>query len=99
MSDLIRRVVIRGLVQGVGYRAWVEETADELKLAGWVRNCRDGSVEAVFAGEADIVEDMITRCRRGPQLARVDELTDEAASEDMLDLAPQDESFSVLPTI
>ena len=47
---IIRRVVVRGRVQGVGYRAWTEDTAILNGLDGWVRNRRDGTVEAVFAG-------------------------------------------------
>ena len=50
MSDVIRHVTIRGRVQGVGYRAWVDHRATDYALEGWVRNRRDGSVEAVFAG-------------------------------------------------
>ena len=48
--DVIWRVVVRGRVQGIGFRAWAEVTALELGVEGWVRNCRDGSVEAVLAG-------------------------------------------------
>ena len=55
MSRAILQVMIRGRVQGVGYRAWVEHTATTLGLDGWVRNRRDGSVEAVFAGQADVL--------------------------------------------
>ena len=53
MSDTIRHVTIRGRVQGVGYRYFVEHEAIARDLEGWVRNRRDGSVEAVFAGPAD----------------------------------------------
>ena len=61
MSDAIRQVTIRGRVQGVGYRAWVEHRAMARDLEGWVRNRRDGSVEALFAGPADVVADMVAR--------------------------------------
>jgi acylphosphatase len=76
MADPIRvvRVRIRGLVQGVSYRAWTADTADELCLTGWVRNLRDGSVEALFAGRPEDVEAMLARCRRGPLGARVSSL-------------------------
>ena len=67
----ICRVVIRGRVQGVGYRAWVEDTALLNGLDGWVRNRRDGSVEALFAGEPEAVERMVAACARGPERARV----------------------------
>ena len=66
MGGAIRQVTIRGRVQGVGYRAWVEHQAMARDLEGWVRNRRDGSVEALFAGPAEVVSDMIALCRRGP---------------------------------
>jgi len=65
------RVVISGRVQGVWFRAWTEKTASGLGLAGWVRNRRDGTVEAVLAGDAATVEDMIGRLWDGPDLAAV----------------------------
>ena len=99
MSEAIRHVTIRGRVQGVGYRAWVEHRAVAHDLEGWVRNRRDGPVEAVFAGPADVVTDMIAACRRGPSYARVDAVDDEAATSDLLNLRRAGERFSVLPTI
>ena len=99
MSGVIRHVALRGRVQGVGYRAWVEDQASARDLEGWVRNRRDGSVEAVFAGAEDIVTAMIAACRRGPPLARVDTVQDEAANPDELKLRGPRERFSVLPTI
>ena len=62
----IRHVLIRGRVQRVGYRAWVEYTALEQGLEGWVRNRRDGAVEAVFAGSPETVAEMVEVCRQGP---------------------------------
>ena len=62
----IRHVLIRGRVQGVGYRAWTERTACERGLGGWVRNRRDGAVEAVFMGETAAVDAMLAACRAGP---------------------------------
>jgi acylphosphatase len=99
MSDTIRQVTIRGRVQGVGYRAWVEHRARAHGLEGWVRNRRDGSVEALFAGPADVVSGMIALCRRGPSSARVEAVQDEAAGPDALNLRRAGERFSVLPTI
>src|SRR5580700_623943 len=99
MSDAIRHVIIRGRVQGVGYRAWVEHRARAHALEGWVRNRRDGSVEAVFAGPANVVADMVASCRRGPSSARVDAVTEEPAGSDVLKPRPAGERFSVLPTI
>jgi acylphosphatase len=99
VTDTIRHVVIRGRVQGVGYRAWVEYQAGLRQLAGWVRNRRDGSVEAVFAGPEAVVSEMIAACRRGPSAARVDAVQDEAGSSDLLNLREAGESFSVLATV
>jgi acylphosphatase len=99
MSGAICRVTIRGRVQGVGYRAWVEHRAVAHGLEGWVRNRTDGSVEAVFSGPQDIVADMVASCRRGPSSARVAAVIDEPASSDALGLRRAGERFSMLPTI
>ena len=99
MSDAIRHVMVGGRVQGVGYRYFVEHAARSHDLEGWVRNRRDGSVEAVFAGAEQAVAAMIAACRRGPSSARVDAVRDEAANPDMLKLRRAGERFSVLPTI
>src|SRR5579864_4386983 len=99
MSGVIHQVVIRGRVQGVGYRAWVDYQARRLGLQGWVRNRRDGSVEAVFEGAEEVVTNMIASCRRGPPSSRVDEVAEEAAQADALELRGAGEAFSVLPTI
>ena len=99
MSDTIRHVKVRGRVQGVGYRYFVEREAQLRDLEGWVRNRRDGSVEAVFSGPADAITAMIAACRRGPSSARVDAVQDEAANPDMLNLREAGDRFSVLPTI
>jgi acylphosphatase len=63
---------ITGRVQGVWFRAWTMDNAGELGLSGWVRNRRDGSVEALFAGEAKDVDEMLRRCHDGPPQAQVD---------------------------
>jgi acylphosphatase len=94
--DVIFQVVIRGRVQGVGYRAWAEVTAEERGVEGWVRNCRDGSVEAVFAGPEELVLTMIELCREGPHGARVDAIDQREASSDDLALRRRGELFSVL---
>ena len=69
------RIHIAGRVQGVGFRYWMRDEARSLKIAGWVRNRRDGSVEAVISGEPEAVEAMLRRCRRGPSAARVGDVT------------------------
>lgn len=98
-NPTIRHVMIRGRVQGVGYRAFVVHEAQRRGLGGWVRNRRDGAVEAAFAGPADLVAQMIAACRRGPSHARVDGLEEQEAGADMLALRPPGEAFGVLPTI
>lgn len=65
------RVIISGRVQGVWFRGWTAETAKRLRVDGWVRNRRDGTVEAVFAGTPDAVQAMLEATWRGPPLARV----------------------------
>jgi acylphosphatase len=97
--SVIRRVVIRGRVQGVGYRVWTEDTALDLGLDGWVRNRRDGSVEAVLAGPEDTVARMIEACRRGPSSARVEAVDVADASAADLALRRPGERFSHLPTV
>jgi acylphosphatase len=99
MSAVVRHVTIRGRVQGVGYRAWVDHKARKQNLEGWVRNLRDGTVEALFAGPSDVVTAMIAACQRGPSLARVDDVQDETGNPDALNLRRAGERFSVLPTI
>ncbi|HZL60663.1 MAG TPA: acylphosphatase [Pseudolabrys sp.] len=93
---VVRHMVVHGRVQGVGFRAFVEHEALRRGLEGWVRNCRDGSVEAVLAGDADAVAAMIEACRRGPMGARVDALDQRAGSEDDLKSRRAGELFSVL---
>ena len=85
-------VRIEGRVQGVGFRAFVERNALALGLEGWVRNRRDGAVEALFSGSAGQVFEMLARCRKGPPLAFVEDVAiiEEGAT------APP--GFRVLPT-
>jgi acylphosphatase len=94
----IFRIIVRGRVQGVGFRAWVAQTAVARGLAGWVRNRRDGSVEALFVGPADAVAAMIDACRQGPLPARVTSVETMDASAADLDLRQSGQRFSVLPT-
>jgi acylphosphatase len=95
----IRHVIIRGQVQGVGYRAWVEDTALIRGLDGWVRNRRDGAVEAVFAGPADVVAGMIDACRHGPAAASVESIDQREGTAANLSLRRTGEGFSVLGTL
>lgn len=82
MSDTAVRVRIQGKVQGVWYRGWTVDEAARRGLRGWVRNRRDGSVEALFIGPADRVETMIAACSSGPPAARVGTIERSAADDD-----------------
>ena len=99
MSDVIRHVVIRGIVQGVGFRYWTRRAATARGLQGWVRNRGRDSVEAVFAGPEEVVAEMIALCRRGPDAARVESVDEKAAEPDALDLRKKGERFSELSSI
>ena len=99
MSDVIRQVMIRGQVQGVGFRYWTRRAATARGLQGWVRNRGRDSVEAVFAGPEQAVAEMIALCRRGPNAARVDSVDEKAAVPDAMSLRRREERFSELATI
>ena len=86
------RVTIEGRVQGVGYRAWVADQAEMLGLVGWVRNRRDGTVEAVVSGDAATVDEFLARCRDGPRAAIVSGVRSEDCD------GPLGNGFKVLPT-
>jgi acylphosphatase len=83
----MRRVRVRlsGRVQGVFFRASCAERADELGLGGWIQNVPGGGVEAVFEGTESAVAQLVSWCREGPPLARVDRI-------DVIDEAPAGES-------
>lgn len=76
------RATITGRVQGVFYRAWTQEQARGLGLAGWVRNRSDGTVEALFHGPEEAVDAMLRRCEDGPSAARVESVRAEPSDED-----------------
>jgi len=96
--SIIRHISVCGRVQGVGFRAFAEHEALKRHLGGWVRNCRNGTVEAVFTGEAAAVVDAIEACRQGPIGARVDALYErDGTGEDLKPRRPGD-VFSVLAT-
>jgi acylphosphatase len=69
-----RRAIVRGRVQGVGYRFFAERVARELGIRGWVRNLADGTVETLAAGEDEAVRQYLERLRKGPHGSRVDAL-------------------------
>lgn len=97
--NAIHHVMIRGRVQGVGYRAFVEHEATTRGLEGWVRNRRDGSVEIVLSGPKDAITAIIEACRKGPWGARVDNIDQREAGAGELALRRAAEPFSVLPTL
>jgi acylphosphatase len=76
-ADDVSRAYVRvaGRVQGVFFRAEARERARSLGLGGWVRNARDGTVEASFEGPAERVRSMVDWCRRGPALASVEDVS------------------------
>lgn len=79
------RVLIRGRVQGVWFRAWTSREAMKRGVSGWVRNRRDGSVEALFMGDAAAVDSLIEACRDGPELARVESIEQTADPGEAID--------------
>ena len=87
------KALIKGRVQGVWFRGWTAETARGLGLNGWVKNRRDGSVEAVFLGPAEVVGEMLQLCRQGPPAADVTSV----------DVIPQNDpvpaGFRIKPTV
>lgn len=89
-----RRLVITGLVQGVGFRYHTVNAAQRLGISGWVRNRRDGSVEAVIAGNAEAIAAMIHWARSGPPAARVDQVY----VEQFVDANQSFAGFTQLPT-
>lgn len=86
------QVRITGLVQGVGYRAWTEQAARQRGLSGWVRNRRDGSVEAVISGSDEAIADMLGYFWQGPTASRVERVETVPAT------PPMQLGFRTLPT-
>lgn len=74
MSAIARHVTVTGRVQGVFFRAWTREQAEELGVTGWVRNCPDGRVDVHVEGGQAAVEQLIERLRRGPPAASVEDV-------------------------
>ena len=85
-QPVAKRLLVRGRVQGVGFRDAAMQAASVLGVCGWVRNRRDGSVEALAQGAPDRVEQFVAWCRRGPPLARVEDIGTSDADVD-IDLA------------
>ncbi len=79
--DSVVKASVTGRVQGVWFRAWTKGEAERLGLRGWVRNETDGSVCALIGGPEAAVQEMIAVLHHGPELARVDRVVTEAASD------------------
>lgn len=90
------RLRIAGRVQGVGYRDFVRSEAEARGLTGWVRNRRDGAVEAVVTGAPDLVDALIAACWRGPPAARVADIQAEPC--DPAGASPPVAGFAIRPT-
>lgn len=71
MSNSSKHLIISGRVQGVGFRYFTYKTAKELRIKGWVQNLQDGTVETVFAGSPENVNEMVNRLKEGPPSAHV----------------------------
>jgi acylphosphatase len=99
MARTIRHLLIHGRVQGVGFRAWAQDTAEGLGVEGWVRNRQSGEVEMVIAGPPQAVAAMIEACRQGPSFAHVARIEERDAREDELRLRGMEGGFAGLPTI
>jgi acylphosphatase len=82
MTRSAARLAIQGRVQGVGYRWWAVETARRLGLDGWVRNCRDGSVEILAIGPDGAISELAQLCLKGPPHAEVRSVDRSAATDD-----------------
>ena len=95
---VIRRVTIHGRVQGVGFRDWTRHVARGRGIEGWVRNLKNGCVEAVFAGTHEAVSAMVAACRGGPSGAKVERIDEHNATDAELDLRRPNEGFSVIAT-
>lgn len=89
-----KRLIVRGRVQGVGYRAAFHAQAQALKLTGWVRNRRDGSVEAHVSGSDAAIEQIVEWARRGPPTAQVSNVTVAETN----DVVLADQVFAIHPT-
>lgn len=88
MDQSKKHVRLSGRVQGVGFRHFTKQNANQLNINGWVKNLPVGDVEAVFVGDEDKVNDMLEKMKEGPRSARVDDLSVDEESDKL------DETFS-----
>lgn len=94
MPEIALRLRIHGKVQGVCYRNWTVQTANALRLHGWVRNRLDGTVEVLAVGEEAQVRELVAQCHEGPPAARVERVDEEPAQ----GIVPRD-GFIRKPTV
>ncbi len=99
MTGKIVHVTVTGRVQGVGFRFFVQREALKHGLHGWVRNRRDGMVEAVFAGTPEQIETILAACKKGPPASHVNKVDVADASAVELKMVLAGELFSTLPTV
>jgi acylphosphatase len=90
-----RHIRVRGRVQGVGFRNALRDEAERNGVTGWVRNCRDGSVEALLQGETQAITAIIAWARHGPPGANVSALEEDAPASE---LDPTYERFDIRPS-
>ncbi len=86
-------VKVLGCVQGVGFRMFVFEKARKLGILGWIKNCSDGSVEAIYQGPKNLVEEMIEKTKQGPFLSRVQNVEVLSSGKNLSPFS----NFSILP--
>jgi acylphosphatase len=97
-ADFALHLTVQGIVQGVGFRDGLRRQAGRLGLAGWVRNRRDGTVEALVRGEAGAAQALLRWAHRGPPNARVERVDVRPATEAEARTAPLQDGFRRLPT-
>jgi acylphosphatase len=80
-QDMVQHFLVRGRVQGVGFRWFVHREASELELKGWVRNTEDGDVEVVVSGDPEGLTELRASLRKGPRGSRVDSVIEHELAE------------------
>lgn len=95
MTLIKKHLVVYGRVQGVGFRHFVTQKANRLEMKGWVRNRRDGTVEAVVAGKSQDIEQLLAEIRKGPPASSVSNIE----IEDLDNTHSLESDFTVKPTV
>jgi acylphosphatase len=90
-KKMVKQIKISGRVQGVGFRYFTYKIAQEYGITGWVKNCTDGSVEALIAGEESDVEKMMKAISRSPAMAHVNRITELSSGVEI----PDSDSFQI----